>query len=450
MKRLVCLMLMLLSISYLQAQDLFIEGGWLFTATEDTVKRNPGIWIKSGKIFTIGHEPETEIRRIVLSDEDYILPGIIDLHAHYRVTFDGIRKDETEVNPVVYLANGVTATFTAGEIEPEKMMNLRKQINRGKKIGPRLLNSGPYFGSALPTWDKLTTPRDIRVIVDKWAELGVSGFKAKGIRPELLQALIERAHQHGLTVTAHLGSGYENTVNPQEAILMGIDRVEHFLGGELLPPTQSAYESLQDIDPYDPKLYDVMSLFIKHKVYFDATVTAYGYYGDRTIGYEYWTDEKKYLTPYARSITKDIRQEYPAFDKIFKIKRVTIKRFYDAGGLITLGTDHPSVGEYLPGFSAHREMYILSASGIPNADVIKIATINGANALRVGDKIGSIEVGKFGDMFITKGNPLLDIRNSRNVHTVIKGGVVYDTQEILKSVECKMGPYHKGDWNDGR
>ena len=106
--------------------------------------------------------------------------------------------------------------------------------------------------------------------------MGVKGFKAKNITPELLQALIDRAHQHGLTVTAHLNSGVNNSVNPQDAILMGIDRIEHFLGGDLLSDTTAAYNSLARLDPNDPALDEIIQLYVKRKVYFDATLFTYG------------------------------------------------------------------------------------------------------------------------------------------------------------------------------
>ena len=131
-----------------------------------------------------------------------------------------------------------------------------------------------------------------------------------------------------------------------------------------------------------------------------------------------------------------------------EVKKKTIKRFYDAGGLITLGTDRPFQGLYLGGFSAHREMQVLSESGIPNADVLKIATINGAMALRQSDHLGSISIGKLADFFIIKGNPLEDIRNTKSVHTVIKGGMVYKTEELLALVKDKMGPVSQGEWDN--
>ena len=431
------------------AQDLVIKGGYVFDSVGDDVRKNGGIVIKSGRFFSIGRVPEgldtAEFATLTLSEEDYVLPGIFDMHAHYRVTFKRKRWDETEVNPIIFLANGVTSTFPAGEINPYRMMELRKKINRGEQIGPRIFNTGPYFGTAQPGWRRETTVQDVYDTVDEWAEQGVGGLKTKGITRELLQALIDRGHMHGLTVSAHLGSGFRRTVNPKDAILMGVDRVEHFLGGDALPPDKSAYASLQYLDPGNPAVDEIIRLYAKHGVFFDATITAYGYFGDRAEGYDYWTDERRFLTPYARELTQDTRQSSKQFDRIYKVKRKVIKKAFDGGVRITLGTDHPSVGEYIAGFSAHRELDVFVLSGIPPADAIKIATINGARALKVGDKLGTIEVGKLADLFITRGNPLVNIRNTRNVHTVVKGGVVFDSQALLESVEGKFGPESEAD-----
>ncbi|HEX9653561.1 MAG TPA: amidohydrolase family protein, partial [bacterium] len=376
--------------------------------------------------------------------DDYILPGMFDLHAHYNVQLLEKRREEFEVVPIVYLANGVTSTFTAGEYDADGMLELKKQIQRGDKIGPRIFNTGPYFGPARPGWSDDMTAEEIFKDVDEWAERGVAGFKAKRISRQHLKALIARAHLHGLTVTGHLDSGYNNTVNPLDAIIMGIDRVEHFLGGDALPPSRPAYASLVNVQTNSPEFREIVQLYLQRHVYFDATITAYGYFGARTEGYDYWTDEQSYFTPFVR---EHLQQKSPKkyieqFDKIYWVNRKSIKAFYDSGGgeLITLGTDHPSNGEFIAGFSAHRELEVLVRSGIPPAGAIKIATINGARALNVGEKLGSITVGKFADLFVVKGDPLQDITNTRKVHLVMKSGQVYYTNALLKSVEGKLGP----------
>jgi cytosine/adenosine deaminase-related metal-dependent hydrolase len=69
-----------------------------------------------------------------------------------------------------------------------------------------------------------------------------------------------------------------------------------------------------------------------------------------------------------------------------------------------------------------------------------MATINGARAIGVGTRFGTIEAGKFADVVIVKGNPLADITNTRNVQRVIKAGELYNPAALLKAVEGKLGP----------
>lgn len=426
------------------AADAFVVGGNLFVTETGTFVPNPGIVVRSGRFYAIGADADAQgdVPRVQLEDDDYVLPGLVDLHAHYNVRLIATRRDETNVNPVVYLANGVTTTFPAGEYNPEEMRDLRLRIDAGEQIGPRLLNSGPYFGSVRPGWSHDMTPEAVHRDVDRWVQAGVRGFKAKRIQATQLRALIERAHQHGLTVTGHLGSGYRSTVNPRDAIRMGIDRVEHFLGGDALPADRSAYASLESLDPNDPAVDAVIRMYVEHGVVFDATLSAYGYFGERREGYDYWVDEREYFTDHFREwfAAQDPPQVIEQFERIYWIKRKTVKKFYDAGGTVTLGTDHFSSGEFLPGFSAHRELDALVLAGIPAADAIRIGTINGARAIGMGDRLGSIQVGKLADLFVIKGNPLHDIRATRTVYLVMKGGEVYKTRELLDSVRGALGP----------
>ena len=229
-----------------EATYVVTGGRWLDVHT-GTLVENEGITIHDGRIISIGPPPDTADFTVTINveQEDTILPGFFDLHAHYAVDLFGEgRVDETAAYPELFLANGVTTTFPAGEMDPVRMRELRLSIESGDRRGPRILNSGPYFGSWRRGWDDdAMTPDSIRREVDHWASLGAAGFKAKGARPEHLSPLIEQAHEHGLTVTAHLDSGFGNTVNPRDAILMGIDRVEHFLGGDMMPADRTAYAS---------------------------------------------------------------------------------------------------------------------------------------------------------------------------------------------------------------
>lgn len=430
-----------------QDSSLVIRGGQLFTATADQAVPNPGIVVRAGKIAQIGGQIDERGARVVrIADDEYVLPGFVDVHAHYAVDFfRSGRIDDTSVYPTLFLANGVTSTFPAGEMQPEKMREARMRIDRGEAVGPRIFNSGPYYGTARPGWSQEITADSIAKEVDFWVSQGVRGFKAKTIQPQHLAALIQAAHRYGLTVTGHLDSGFRNSVNPRDAIALGIDRIEHFLGGDAFPADRSAYASFEKLQINTPEFARIMKLFIDRGVFFDATRSAYGYYGKQEPQvFERFTDEQRFLTPYLREVVnaRPPRQVHEQFETIYWIKRDELKAFFEAGGghLITIGTDHPSWGHFLSGFSIHREMHAIALSGIPNAAVLRMATINGARALGVSDRLGSIEVGKWADMVVVKGDPTRDIRNTRNTRHVVKAGVLYDPAALFTSVEGKLGP----------
>ncbi|MCJ7630765.1 MAG: amidohydrolase family protein [Longimicrobiales bacterium] len=425
-----------------------VVGGWIWDGTGNQPEPNRGILIQDSVFVRVGSELRGSdlagATLIRLTQEDFILPGLFDLHAHYAVDLYGEgRVDDDQAYPTLFLANGVTSTYPAGEIDPVKMQALRVRIENGEQVGPRLFNSGPYFGTARQGWDQEITAGEIRSEVDHWYAEGVRNFKAKGIRPGHLQALIDAAHSHGATVTAHLDSGYRNSVNPRDAIAMGLDRVEHFLGGDALTPDRSAYASLVEMTPDMPEFGRIAQLYIDNGVYFDATLSAYGYYGERDPEvYTYFEPEMDYLTPEARAavesrLPREVNQQ---FERIYWVKRELIKAFYDMGGgdLITLGTDHPSWGEYFTPFSIHRELHTMVLAGLPPAAALRTATINAARALQVEDRLGTVEPGKLADLVIVTGNPLSDIRNTRHVHTVIRAGTIYDSRKLMDSVKGKL------------
>ena len=133
------------------------------------------------------------------------------------------------------------------------------------------------------------------------------------------------------------------------------------------------------------------------------------------------------------------------FEKIYVAKQKTISAFHEAGGVLSMGTDHVSDGNYLPGFGAHRELDAFARNGIPTADVLLIGTINGAKALNIEKDYGSIEKGKVADIFVVKGNPIEKIRNTRNVEYVMRAGKIHKTSALLDSVKGKLGPTNEAE-----
>ena len=441
----------------LRAGDVVLTGGRLFDAVGDSLTANPGLIIRQGIFLEVGASlagRDLSAAQVVrLTDADTILPGLFDLHAHYAMDLFGEgRVDEYTINPLIFLANGVTSTFPAGEVDPEGMMGARRRIERGEQVGPRIHSSGPYFGSARPGWNNaVETPERIRQEVDEWAARGVRGFKAKGIQPAQLLPLIDQAHRYGLPVTAHLDSGFRNSVNPRDAIHMGIDRIEHFMGGDAIAGDRGAYQSLEALDVNRPEVDAIFKLYLARNVYYDATLSAYGYWYDPKDPrvFTTWMDEMSFLTPHARAAVQARLPRRPnaQFKRIYEVKLKEIKRFYDAGGarLITSGTDHPSWGEFLSGFGTHRELQAFVLAGIPPAAALKMATINAARALRMGDTLGTIEAGKLADLVVVRGNPLQDITAARQVQRVMVRGRFHDATTLLDQARGKLGPATAAD-----
>jgi imidazolonepropionase-like amidohydrolase len=164
-----------------------------------------------------------------------------------------------------------------------------------------------------------------------------------------------------------------------------------------------------------------------------------------------WSDEAKYFTPYAQALLEKRGPPAPESDaEEFAQRVLELKSLFDAGGahLLVVGTDEPVYTNLLPGFAYHRELLAMTYAGIPAATVLNAATINGARALGIDDRLGSIEAGKLADMVVVRGNPLDDIKAARDIRFVIKDGVAYDPAELLQSAEGRIGPAGPDDHAD--
>jgi imidazolonepropionase-like amidohydrolase len=115
---------------------------------------------------------------------------------------------------------------------------------------------------------------------------------------------------------------------------------------------------------------------------------------------------------------------------------------------LIVGTDEPVYTNLLPGFAFHRELLAMTYAEIPSAAVLKAATINGARALGIDARLGSIEAGKLADLFVVRGNPLDDIKAARDIKFVFRDGIVYAPAELLQSAEGKIGPVGPNDHAD--
>ncbi len=432
------------------SDQIIVRGGWLFDGISDTRRQNTGIVIRAGIFAEIDADLEesvlTAANVIDLTDSETIIPGMIDLHAHYNFDLvDNGRAEEVVYNGIIFLANGVTSTWSAGEYFPERVLEQRDLVDTGEAVGPRLFASGPYFGGFrceysvktaeddCAAWPNDISEDEIRTDVDYWAERGVVSIKIKQATPGETKILIEQAHKNGMTTTGHFANyDGEYDVAIRDAILMGIDRIEHRM-------------TLGIGGPRSADMQQIVDLILKHQVYYDATLQMYGSINlRRELGQDMiWIDEAQFFTPYAQKLLELRGPPPPESEEVEYAQRVReLRALVDAGGenLVIVGTDEPVYTTLLPGFAFHRELLAMVHAGLPNIAVLKAATINGANALGVADKLGSIEVGKLADLYVARGNPLDDIKTARNVQFVIKSGVIYDPESLLKSAEGKIGP----------
>ena len=108
-------------------------------------------------------------------------------------------------------------------------------------------------------------------------------------------------------------------------------------------------------------------------------------------------------------------------------------KLYAAGVPLLVGTDSPEP-QVTPGFSLHQELEMLVEAGLTPAAALQAATLNNALALRQQDCLGSIAAGKFADIVLLSANPLDDIRNTRKIELVLRGGRVCKPADILKRV----------------
>jgi imidazolonepropionase-like amidohydrolase len=105
-----------------------------------------------------------------------------------------------------------------------------------------------------------------------------------------------------------------------------------------------------------------------------------------------------------------------------------VKALYDAGITIVAGTDCTA------GFCLHRELELYSQAGIPNAQILRIATYVPAQVMHREDRLGAIAPGKLADLILVDGDPVADIAALRRVALVMKNGVIYDPKAVARAI----------------
>src|SRR5437588_3137531 len=160
-----------------------------------------------------------------------VLPGLVGMHDHMFFPMGGsppMYSDMGTSFPRLYLALRVTTIRTTGSVAPYTDLEIKKLIDTGRIVGPKMHVTAPYLegaGAFTPVMHQLSGPDDARKMVNFWADQGATSFKAyMNITRDELRAAVEEAHKRGLKVTGHLCS-----VGYREAAEIGIDNLEHGL-----------------------------------------------------------------------------------------------------------------------------------------------------------------------------------------------------------------------------
>jgi enamidase len=347
------------------------------------------------------------------------MPGLIDCHLHLGgLTVDKPGKAIGKISFIdmasffwdyfrnyahrrrLAIENGVTTIRSAGDHYPH-IIRLRDKIAAGKLSGPRIFAPGPtitapgghpagtiYKGNRYIIENATRQLADVNIAreeVRRLVEGGVDCIKAiySDINPmdiahkvprlslDVLEVLADEAHQHNLKLMVHTGSPKETL----DAIKAGADSIEH----GILP----GGDSIEFED-------DLIKMMLDKGTYFVPTLAIAWAYKD-------------------------------AYPDVFSGLKKTFKKLHSAGVNIATGTDSGTPGVVI-GKGLHKELELMVEAGISPLEAIAAGTRNAANNLGKASDLGTIEPGKLADIIAVSGDPLKDIRDTREIKLVIKDG----------------------------
>ena len=418
--------------------------------------------ISGGKIQSVGPSATAKVTpdAQVIDFKGYtVLPGLVGMHDHMFFPMGGSPPMYSNMGssfPRLYLALGVTTIRTTGSVAPDLDLELKKLIDAGRMIGPKMHITAPYLegvGSFTPVMHTLSGPDDARRMVNFWADQGATSFKAyMNITRDELRAAVEEAHKRGLKVTGHLCS-----VGYREAAEIGIDNLEHGLlpDSEFVTdkkpdvcPAAAVSASLLKLDLNSDAVKETIRVLVAKHVAITSTLPVFEAGAPLTqkgIGAASAVLNPRVLNAMSvdarvRYLTNRSRVTSESTTAALVRKSMDFERaFVAAGGLLIAGLDPTGNGGIVAGFGDQREVELLVEAGFTPVEAIQIASFNGAKFLGEDAHIGSIAVGKQADLMIVKGNPAANIADIEKVEIVFKDGVGYDSEKLIQSVQGLVG-----------
>ncbi len=406
------------------------------------------VLVRGDRIAAVGPDVRVPADAVVVDAVGgTLVPGMFDTHGHC-FTVDG--KDQYEAYPLLFLAGGVTTTFSPGEMDPVAAYALRERLAKGEQEGARLMTAGPYFEKGQGEIDWLKGYADEKEALAWLAEHGprMDGLKLQmQITDGECKAILDEAHRRGIRVTGHLG-----TITAARAIELGIDRLEHglFAMSEFAPwhvkgfaQWVEKFRTIGALDLDSEPVQRLIDAIVAKRVALSATTVSFA---EWVPGFEPVTpDWEKYLSPAIRRLEKARMQRIAAMSKEqgeafasgVQKQLEFCKRVHDRGGIVVTGTD-PGGKLLIPGFGLHRELQLLVRAGFTPLAAIRAATQHAARSLGVEADFGTIEAGKVADLVLVDGKPDEDIGAIGATKVVWKAGRRFDPAALRAAAEGKI------------
>ena len=410
----------------------------VYTATNRGMLSNSQVAIKGGKIIAIGDAVDSlKADKTIDGKDKMLMPGLWDMHTHMSI--DG---------GILNIVNGVTSVRDLAN-DHESVMQATRLFESGEAIGPTIYRAGfidqksPF---SAPTGKLANNLEEALAFVDWYAERGYQQIKIySSITPAWVKPIAERVHKHGVKLSGHIPS----YMTAEQAVKDGFDEIQHinmlflnFLAGkddDTRTPVRFTLvgDKAGELDLDSKAVNDFVQLLKLKDVIIDPTLTVFqslfiNKAGEIDPGYVKVVDHlpvnvaRGFLSSELEINEHNEKQYAASSEALLKLT----KKLFDAGVKIVAGTDA------IAGYTLHRELELYSLAGIPNNEVLKIATVN--SALIAGqDNVGSIDIGQQADLILIDGNPLEDINAIRKVVLIIKGSHLFNASEINHALGIK-------------
>lgn len=427
----------------------------LIDGTGEPAKSEQTVVVVDGVITQVGQAGSVDIpssAKVIDGQGKTLIPGLIMMHEH--MFYPTGKRNYTEMLysfPRLYLAGGATTIRTAGTTAPYADLNLRDAITNGNSIGPDIDVTAPYLnGPGLPILKikALQDAQNAKRMMQYWNAEGVTSYKAyMHIRQDEMKEVLKQAHAQNHKVTGHLCS-----VTYREAAQLGIDNLEHgfFAASDFVkdkhkdvcPSGKDTHQSLHDLDIDSQEVNDLIAYLVEKNVTLTSTLTVFETF---TKGRPKARETAlQALIPQVRDQYESrweaiAKQENATWPVVYDKMRTLEKKFVEAGGRLMVGTDPTGYGGVIAGFSNQRAIELLFEAGFSIEQTIKIASLNAAQYLDRDEQIGSIEPGKRADLVLIDGDLSTNIESIRNMQTVFKQGIGYDSQKLIEKTKSVVG-----------